>query len=98
MSLAPRATGAGIAPSFYAYAYPTPAGYAAASIRPDEAGFDATLGEFLLPYDAVRQSAAPEQTLLRFLQSSYRAAAEAGGWNRAELESELGMPRLPRQI
>ena len=83
---------------FYSYAYPTPAGFADHKVEPTEAIFDKNLGEFLLPYDAVRQSAAPEQTLLRFLQSTYRAAAEAGGWNRAELESELGMPRLPRQI
>ncbi|MGO4831822.1 DUF5996 family protein [Rhizobiaceae sp. 2RAB30] len=85
-------------PAFYAYAYPTPAGFAAASIQPAEAFFSKELGEFLLPYDAVREAANPEQALMEFLQSTYEAAADLGGWDRAALECAIGTPGRPRAI
>lgn len=85
-------------PAFYAYAYPTPAGFAAASIQPAEALFSKELGEFLLPYDAVREAADPEQALMEFLQSTYEAAADLGGWDRAALECAIGTPGRPRAI
>jgi hypothetical protein len=47
------------------------------------------LREFILPYEAVRQSADPDATLLEFLQSTYEAAADLAAWNRAELEIAL---------
>ena len=65
---------------------------------PQGAYFDRTLGEFLLPYDAVRQSADPEATLLAFLDSTYRAAADLGSWDRAALEAPLGVPLRPRPV
>jgi hypothetical protein len=83
-------------PSFYSYAYPTPAGFADASVAPADARFDPTLGEFLLPYAAVRAAADPEAALLAFLQSTYDAAADLAGWDRSALEcaeGELGRPR-----
>ncbi|MGZ4619581.1 MAG: DUF5996 family protein, partial [Frankiaceae bacterium] len=49
--------------------------------------YDEGLGEFVLPYDAVRTAADPDSTLLAFLQSTYEAAAELGGWDRAALEA-----------
>jgi len=73
---------------FYAYAYPTPEGFNTAKVQPDEATFNSDLGEFLLPYDVVRQAANPDETLLAFLQSTYEAAADLAGWNRTELERE----------
>ena len=73
-------------PMFYAYAYPSPAGFAEAAIRPREAFWQKDLGEFLLPYDAVRQSASRDATLLEFLDSSYAAAAELAHWDRTALE------------
>ncbi len=85
-------------PAFYAYAYPTPAGFAAASIQPAEALFSKELGEFLLPYDAVREAADPEQALMEFLQSTYEAAADLGGWDRAALECAIGTPGRPRPV
>lgn len=85
-------------PAFYSYAYPTPDGFADARIAPDEAYFDKTLGEFLLPYDAVRLSSDPEATLMSFLESTYRAAADLGGWDRPALECQLGRPGIPRKI
>lgn len=85
-------------PAFYSYAYPTPDGFADASPGHPDAFFDQSLGEFILPYDAVRTAADPEAALLAFLQGTYAAAATLGGWNRAELECELGVPRRPRQV
>jgi hypothetical protein len=75
-------------PAFYAYAYPEPAGFAAAHVQPAAAFYSDTLHEFLLPYDAVRAAADPDATLLEFLQSTYEAAASLGGWDRRALECE----------
>ena len=85
-------------PAFYSYAYPVPAGFAAARVAPAEAFFDERLGEFLLPYDAVRGSSDPEGALMAFLESTYRAAAELGAWDRPALECPLGVPRRPRPL
>ena len=72
--------------AFYAYAYPEPAGFAQATIEPREAFYSTDLREFLLPYDVVRQSASPDDTLRAFLQSTYEAAADLGKWDRSALE------------
>jgi hypothetical protein len=72
--------------AFYSYAYPTPPGFAAAPIRPAAASFSAELGEFVLPYEAVRTAADPRQLVLDFLQSSYEAAADLARWDRKHLE------------
>jgi hypothetical protein len=71
--------------AFYAYAVPEPNGFKTAPVLPKKA-FYSPLGEFLLMYDDVRQSADPEKALLEFLQSTYEAGANLGGWPRAELE------------
>lgn len=71
---------------FYSYAYPEPSGFRTAPVRPDAATFSGELGEFVLPYDAVRQAASPDATLLEFLESTYEAAATLGQWDRGELE------------
>jgi Family of unknown function (DUF5996) len=85
-------------PAFYSYAYPEPAGFRATKVRPDAAFFSEALGEFILPYDAVRTAAQPEQALLEFLQSSYEAAANAAKWDRDALECALGQPGVVRQV
>ena len=76
-------------PVFYSYAYPAPPGFAAATVRPDAAFWSRDFGEFLLPYDAVRRAASPDETLLDFLQGTYDAAATLGGWDRAALERKV---------
>lgn len=76
------------APMFYAYAAPEPAGFRTATVRPPEAFYEAKLGEFLLPYDAVRKSADPRSMLLDFLQTTYEAGANFGNWDRAALERQ----------
>ena len=77
-------------PSFYAYAYPTPAGFAEARLSPDGARFDPRLGEFILPYERMRSAPDPDEALLAFLQTTYAAAADLAGWDRAALEREEG--------
>jgi Family of unknown function (DUF5996) len=77
-------------PSFYSYAYPAPVGFGLAKIEPEAAMFDTQLGEFLLPYDAVRSSADPDTALLVFLQSAYEAAAGLAHWERSRLERAQG--------
>ncbi len=72
--------------AFYSYAYPQPPGFAAAAVRPSGAYWQKELGEFILPYDAVRQAKAPDDLLLEFLESSYAAAADLAEWDRAALE------------
>ena len=85
-------------PAFYSYAYPVPEGFAAAPVRPEAAFFHAAMGEFILPYDAVRSAAAPDEVLLDFLQSTYEAAANAAGWDRAALECPPGCAGVPRPV
>lgn len=80
------------APAFYSYAYPEPKGYKDAAVRPADAAYNSTLGEYLLPYDAVRTAANPDESLLEFLQSTYDAAADHGRWDRKALE-RAGDPR-----
>ena len=85
-------------PAFYCYAYPEPAGFRTTKVRPDAAFFSEALGEFILPYDAVRTAANPDQALLEFLQSTYEAAANAAKWDRDALECAPGQPGVVRQI
>jgi hypothetical protein len=73
-------------PAFYSYAYPEPQGFAAAPMAPDAAYYDQSLGQHILPYDAVRQATSPDDSLMRFLLRTYEAAADLGHWNRAVLE------------
>jgi hypothetical protein len=73
-------------PIFYSYAYPEPDGFRSVKIRPAAARFDSGLGEFVLPYSAVRAAANPEGELTTFLQSTYEAAATLGAWDRESLE------------
>ena len=77
------------APSFYAYAYPEPAGFRESEIRPASASFSNNLGEFVLPYRVLYDAANPDEVLLDFLQTTYEAAADHGGWDRKALERPL---------
>ena len=85
-------------PAFYSYAYPEPAGFRAAKVRPDAAFFSEAVGEFILPYDAVRTADDPDKALLDFLQSTYEAAANAAKWDRDALECDPGQPGVVRQV
>jgi len=72
--------------AFYAYSYPEPVGYSRHSVEPDAAYYHPDLHEFVLPYEAVRSAANPDETLLAFLQSTYEAAADLARWDRAALD------------
>jgi hypothetical protein len=85
-------------PAFYSYAYPEPAGFRTAPVRPNAAFFSEALGEFILPYDAVRTAADPDRALLDFLESTYEAAAIAAKWDRDALECRPGKPGVVREI
>jgi hypothetical protein len=85
-------------PAFYSYAYPEPPGFRATKVRPDAAFFGEALGEFILPYDAVRTAADPDHALLEFLQSTYEAAANAAKWDREALECAPGQPGVVRTV
>ena len=67
-------------PAFFAYTYPRPEGYEQAQLKPEAAYWSAELGEFFLPYEAVRKAPDPRQALLDFLETTYRAGAAAAGW------------------
>jgi len=83
--------------AFYSYAYPEPAGFRSRTVTAG-ARYDATLGEFILPYDTVRDAAEPDALLLDFLSTTYAAAAETGHWDRAALECGMGAPARVRPI
>ena len=85
------------AAAFYAYAYPSPEGFAAASIEPAAAHWSAPLGEWLLPYEAVRTARDPDAALLSFLRTTHRAAADLADWPPG-LECEFGEPGKPRVV
>jgi hypothetical protein len=72
--------------AFYAYAYPEPAGFREARVGPAEAYYDDTMRLFLLPYEVVRRATDPDRAVLSFLQTTYEAAADHAGWDRAALE------------
>ena len=84
-------------PCFYSYAYPTPDAFADQPVRPEAARFDRNLGEFVLPYDAVRSAPDPRKALLEFLDSTFDAAAGLAGWDN-DLTCALGRKGLPRLI
>lgn len=77
-------------PAFYSYAFPEPTDFAGAPVRPGAAFYSRELGRFIVPYEAVRQSDAPDAMLLDFAQSTYEAAANLGRWDRADLERVSG--------
>ena len=83
--------------AFYSYAYPMPPGFAQAKVEPAQAVWSADMGEWLLPYDAVRTAADPDAVLARFLETTYRAAADLGAWDRS-LECGVGVPGRPRPV
>jgi len=86
-----------IGPAFYAYTYPEPDGYRSAPIGPDGARFDTTWGEFILPYDSIRDLDDPAAAALEFFERAYELGADLAGWDRAELEPAQPPGRPPKQ-
>jgi len=78
--------GQSIDAAFYAFAYPEPEGFSQMAIGPQAAYYHQDLGEFILPYEDVRQAEEPDEMLMEFLQSTYEVGAELGNWDRSALE------------
>lgn len=78
-------TGLGEA-AFYSYTYPEPDGFQDSAIKPEEAHYNQELGEYILPYQSVKNTSNPDETLLDFLQTTYEAAAVNANWDRKALE------------
>jgi len=72
--------------AYYAYAAPEPAGFSEYKVQPAAAFYHPQLHEYLLMYDDVRQASSPKEFLIRFLQTTYDAAANLGNWDRKALE------------
>ena len=83
--------------AFYSYAYPEPKGFRDAAMPPG-AAYEEQLGEFILPYEAVRNSPDGEKRIMDFLQATYAAAADLGKWERGALDCTLGVPDRPRPV
>ena len=75
-------------PAFYAYAVPEPHGFKGAAVQPDGAYYHQEMGEFILPYEAVRSAASPERAIMDFVDSTYARAATLANWDRAALETD----------
>jgi Family of unknown function (DUF5996) len=76
-------------PAFYSYAVPEPAGLKEARVRPEAAYYHRELGEFILPYDAVRAAPSPDQAILAFVDTTYDRAATLAGWDRMALDRKV---------
>jgi hypothetical protein len=70
--------------AFYGYIYPQPAGCSTMPIAPEQAAWSDALGEWILPYEAVRASADPEALLRAFLDAIYGVCGTGAGWDRAQ--------------
>jgi hypothetical protein len=84
-------SGAVLEPAFYAYAVPEPPGLKEAPVQPAEAYYHRELGEFILPYEAVRSAPDPDRAVQLFVDSTYDKAATLARWDRTALER----PALP---
>jgi len=71
--------------AFYAYTYPKPE-----AIEREAANWSSELGEFALPYDDVRTSTSPRETILKFFESTYDAGARLGGWDSSLVTNTTG--------
>jgi hypothetical protein len=82
---------------FYSYAYPEPEGFSRQRVTPDEAHYDEQLGEFVLPYSAVREASDPDSVLLGFLESSFQAAYRQGRWAGSDRGITVPSQAVPAQ-
>ncbi len=79
-------------PAFYAYALPQPQGFPTSRVRPGKAFYYDGYHEFLLRYDDARKAPSPRRAVLDFVQSTYEAGANLGGWDRGSLERHEPFP------
>ena len=77
-------------PVLFGYAAPEPPGFREAPVRPGAARYDERLGEFILPYEAVRAAPDPAAEVRVFCEDVYEAGATLGRWDRTALERGPG--------
>lgn len=75
--------------AFYSYCYPSQADFGNQPVEPKDAFYSPEMGEFILPYEAVRTAPDPEKALLQFMKTTYEAAANTANWDRKSLECDL---------
>jgi len=75
-------------PAYYAYSVPAPAGFDAIPVKPAAAFYHQEMGEFILPYRAVRTADDPARALREFVESTYVGGATLAGWDRKALEHQ----------
>lgn len=73
----------------YGYGSPAPDGIADAPVRPDGARWEPGMGEFVLPYAAVRSASSPDDAALEFFSSVYEANARLAGWDTEALAAHV---------
>jgi hypothetical protein len=78
--------------AFYAYAHPAPDEFARATISPDAARWEASLGEYILDWEDVRTSPNPHAVALEFARSAFRHACAACEWDPALAASAEATP------
>ena len=79
-------------PAFYSYAYPAPEAFARRKVQPGAAFFHKELGEFILPYDAVRTADDPDRRCWSSCKAPTRPRPISAKWDRAALECAPGQP------
>ncbi len=78
--------------AFYAYAHPHVESFTRASVAPDAARWEETLGEFVLDWNDVRSTDDPHATALAFTRSALRHACTACEWDPVLLASAEADP------
>jgi hypothetical protein len=72
-------------PAFYAYAAPEPEGFSNSSVQPSTAFYNASTKGFILLYDEVKNAPDPDQMILDFCESTFKAASRLAKWDQLDL-------------
>jgi hypothetical protein len=78
--------------AFYAYAHPAPDGFAAGTLSPAAAHWNADMGLFILDWEDARRSPDPHAAALEFVRSAFQHACIVCGWDPALPASAEGSP------
>ena len=78
--------------AFYAYAHPAPDSFSDGRVSPAPARWDAGLGQYILDWDDVRESADPHAAALEFFRSVFAHACMVCEWDPALAASVDGTP------
>jgi hypothetical protein len=78
--------------AFYAYAHPAPDGFGGASLAPEQARWEAELGEFVLDWDDVVASPDPHGVAVAFARSAFRHACAICEWDPVLAATAVGEP------